>query len=249
VSERIATVTLDRPDVRNAIDARMQDELHGALSRLRSDPNVGILVLTGCGDRAFAAGADIAQLREHGPLDGLEGRLQALVDRVEEFEKPTIAAVNGYALGGGCELAMACDIRIAAEGARFGLPELNLSVLPGAGGTQRLVRLAGAGRALEMILTGRMVAAEEARAAGLVTTVVPAEELLATARDIAAGVLAKGPVAVRLARQVVRAAADVDLRTGLAIERLAQSVLYSLGDKEEGIDAFLEKRAPAFEGR
>ena len=174
--------------------------------------------------------------------------MQRLFDEIEAFEKPTIAAVNGFALGGGCELAMACDIRIATENARFGLPETNLSVLPGAGGTQRLARLVGTGRAIELILTGRFLDAAEARATGLVTAVVPAPELLAEVRAIADRILAKGPLAVRLAKLVVRAGMDADQRTGLIVERLAQALLYTTDDKREGAAAFLDKRPPSFQG-
>jgi enoyl-CoA hydratase/carnithine racemase len=175
--------------------------------------------------------------------------MQRLFDEIEAYEKPTIAAVNGFALGGGCELAMACDIRVAADTARFGLPETNLSVLPGAGGTQRLARLVGTGRAIELILTGRFVDAAEARAAGLVTSVVPQSELHNEVRAVADRILAKGPLAVRLAKLVVRAGMDTDLRTGLVVERLAQAVLYTTDDKREGATAFLDKRRPAFQGR
>ncbi len=174
--------------------------------------------------------------------------MQRTFDAVEAFPKPTVAAVNGFALGGGCELAMACDIRIAIANARFGLPETTLSVLPGAGGTQRLARLVGTGRAIEMILTGRFVPAAEAHAIGLVTSVVPADGLRAELRRLADQVLAKGPLAVRLAKVVIRAGMDADQRTGQVVEQLAQALLYTTADKAEGASAFLEKRPPAFKG-
>ena len=208
-----------------------------------------MVVFTGAGEKAFVAGADIAQVRQYSMHTALASDLQRLYDDVEAFEKSTIAAVNSYALGGGCELAMACDIRIAADTARFGLPETNLSVLPAAGGTQRLARLVGTGRAIEMILTGRLVDAAEAREIGLVTSVTPKAELLDIAREVAGRIMAKGPLAVRLAKLVIRSGMDADQRTGLVVERLAQALLYTTDDKAEGADAFLQKRPPVFQGR
>lgn len=244
----VAVVTVNRPGVRNAANRQVLSDLRSVLGRVRDDEAVGALVITGAGDRAFMAGADIAQLQHYSLHTGLDAEMQRTYDLVEAFEKPTIAAVNGFALGGGCELAMSCDIRIAADVARFGLPETALSVLPGAGGTQRLARLVGTGRAVEMILTGRMLDAQEALTAGLVTAVVPAVDLLAAARSTAATILAKGPLAVRLAKLVVRAGMDTDQHTGQVVERLAQALLYTTADKREGAEAFLAKRSPAFEG-
>lgn len=248
VGDGVAVITINRPEVRNALNATVQTELRDALDAFRDDPAVGAVIFTGAGDTAFVAGADITQVRSYSLHTGLESKMQRLFDEVEAYEKPTIAAVNGFALGGGCELAMACDIRIAAEGARFGLPETNLGVLPGAGGTQRLARLIGVGRALDLILTGRFLSAPEALDYGLVTSVVPATELLTKAQEHAALILRKGPLAVRLAKLVVRAGLDADQRTGLVVERLAQSVLYSTSDKNEGAAAFLEKRPAVFTG-
>ena len=247
--DRVAVVTITRPEVRNALNAQVQADLKAALAALRDDDEVGAVVFTGAGERAFAAGADIAQLKDYTLHTGLDSRLQRLFDEIEAFDKPTIAAVNGYALGGGCELALACDLRIAAQHARFGLPETGLSVLPGAGGTQRMARLIGVGRAIELILTGRLVPADEALAIGLVTTVVPGPDLLRTARATAAQILTKGPLAVRLAKLVIRAGMDADQRTGLAVERLAQALLYTSDDKREGAEAFLAKRPARFRGR
>jgi enoyl-CoA hydratase/carnithine racemase len=248
IAERIAVVTVDRPAVRNALSARVAAELDAALTTLRDDDSVGVVVFTGAGDRAFIAGADIGELKEYTPRTALESDLQRLFDRIEEFPKPTIAAVNGVALGGGCELAMACDIRVAAESARFALPETNLAVLPGAGGTQRLARLVGTGRAIELILTGRLADAGEALAIGLVTSVVPDERLMEEVHRLVDLILAKGPLAVRLAKLVVRAGMDADQRTGQVVERLAQALLYATNDKREGAEAFLGKRAPRFTG-
>ena len=249
VTGGVALVTINRPDVRNAVNRQVQFDIRTALTAFRDDDTVGVVVFTGAGEKAFVAGADIAQVRQYTMHTALASDLQRLYDDVEAFEKPTIAAVNGYALGGGCELAMACDIRIAADTARFGLPETNLSVLPAAGGTQRLSRLVGTGRAIEMILTGRLVDAAEAREIGLVTLVTPKTELLDKAREIAGQIMAKGPLAVRLAKLVIRSGMDVDQRTGLVVERLAQALLYTTDDKAEGADAFLQKRRPVFQGR
>jgi len=249
VTDRLAIVTINRPEVRNALSRQVLADLRAALTALRQDDAVGVVAITGAGDKAFVAGADISQLRSYTLHTGLDAEMQRLFDEIEAFEKPTVAAVNGFALGGGCELAMACDIRIAADTARFGLPETNLSVLPGAGGTQRLARLVGTGRAVELILTGRFLDAAEAREIGLVTSVVPPRKLLDEIRGLADRILAKGPLAVRLAKLVVRAGMDTDQRTGLVVERLAQALLYTTEDKREGATAFLEKRPAAFRGR
>lgn len=248
IRDGVAIVTINRPELRNAVSKQVQADLRAALASFRDDDSVGAVVFTGAGSKAFVAGADIGQLGGYTMHTGLDSEMQRLFDEIEDFEKPTIAAVNGYALGGGCELAMSCDIRIASDNARFGLPETNLSVLPGAGGTQRLARLVGTGRAIEMILTGRMIDAGEALSFGLVTAVVPQDGLLDKARETAAQILAKGPLAVRLAKLVVRSGMDADQRTGLVVERLAQALLYTTDDKREGTEAFLAKRRPEFTG-
>ena len=245
----IGCIVVDRPDVRNAMNRRVMEDLRRALDEFREDDGVGVVVFTGAGEKAFVAGADIGELRERTARDGLAAKMQRLCDEIEGYEKPTVAAVNGYALGGGLELAMACDIRIASENARFGLPETALSIIPGAGGTQRLARLVGKGRALEMILTGRALDAEEAWAIGLVTKVVPQAGLMDTARETAGQILSKGPLAVRLARLAVQTGFETDQRTGLVVERLAQALLYASEDKREGTSAFIEKRKPHFRGR
>ncbi|WAH38019.1 enoyl-CoA hydratase/isomerase family protein [Alicyclobacillus dauci] len=245
----VATVTINRPEVRNALSAEVVRELRQILGEIAMDEAVRVVVLTGAGEKSFAAGADISQLWDRTFADALRGEMQRLYDDIEDYEKPTVAAVNGYALGGGCELAMACDVRVAAENAKFGLPELNLGIIPGAGGTQRLARLVGKGRALEMILTGRMVDAREAERIGLVSHVTDASGLLEKAHGVASSMMGKGPVALRLARMAVKAGLETDQRTGLLIERLAQAVLFSTDDKVEGTSAFLEKRTPNFQGR
>jgi enoyl-CoA hydratase/carnithine racemase len=249
VRDDLGIITVNRPDVRNAVNLRVVEDLRTALDEFREDDGVGAVVFTGAGEKAFVAGADIGELKERTMLDGLAAKMQRLCDEIEGFEKPTIAAVNGYALGGGCELAMACDIRVASENARFGLPETALSIIPGAGGTQRLARLIGKGRAVEMILTGRTIDAEEALGVGLVSKVVSRGELVDAARETAEQILSKGPLAVRLAKLVVQIGFETDQRTGEVIERLAQAVLYTSEDKQEGTSAFIEKRKPDFQGR
>lgn len=243
---RMAVLTIDRPEVRNALNRQVLSEIEAALEEFEEREDIGVVVFTGAGGQSFVAGADISQLAGYTLHDGLQARMQRLYDRVQDYGKPTIAAVNGYALGGGNELAMSCDIRIASVNARFGLPETNLGILPGAGGTQRLSRLVGVGRAQEMILTGRIIDADEALRIGLVTNVVPAEDLMDTVSVTADSILAKGPLAVRLARLVVRNGIETDQRTGLLLERLAQSLLYASDEKAEGAAAFLEKRPSRF---
>ncbi|NVN00132.1 enoyl-CoA hydratase/isomerase family protein [Arthrobacter sp. SDTb3-6] len=248
VRDGLGTITINRPAARNALNWTVLEEIAEVLAAWREDPEVGVVVFTGAGEKAFVAGADINQLAGYTMADGLSGAMAGLYDTVEAYEKPTIAAINGFALGGGNELAMSCDIRIAADTARFGLPETNLGVLPGAGGTQRLSRLVGKGRAVELILTGRIFDAGEALRIGLVTEVTAPEGLRAAVERTAGLILAKGPLAVRLGKLVITNGAETDLRTGLLLERLAQSLLYTSNDKREGAAAFLEKRPARFEG-
>jgi enoyl-CoA hydratase len=249
VEEGVGTITINRPDVRNALNTQVLGDIRQALAEFRHDRNVGVVVFTGAGEGAFAAGADIGELRERSALDALAATMQGVYDEIEAYEKPTIAAVNGFALGGGCELALACDIRIASENARFGLPEVTLSIIPGAGGTQRLSRLIGKGKATEMILTGETVDTVEARNIGLVTQVTSPEALEGAVREMADKILKKGPLAVRLAKLAIQTGFETDQRTGLVVERLAQAVLFNTEDKREGASAFLEKREPRFKGK
>ncbi|GAA1175554.1 enoyl-CoA hydratase-related protein [Nesterenkonia xinjiangensis] len=242
----IGTITVDRPEVRNALDSDVLAQLADALEELRWDDSVRTIIFTGAGDKAFVAGADIRELARRVPEDGLRAAMQRLYDAVESVEKPTIAAVNGYAFGGGLELALACDIRVASTAARFALPETGLGIIPAAGGTQRLARLIGAGRATEMILTGRRLDADQALQAGLVTGVVAPEALLDEARSVAEQIMARGPLAVQLATTIIRHGLDADAATGMLLERLAQSVLYSTGERAEGTSAFQEKRRPDY---
>mgnify|MGYP001439339148 CR=1 FL=1 len=244
---RLAVITVNRPEYRNAINGETMAEITDALMRARKSP-CGVVVFTGAGDKAFVAGADIRALKEKTPKEVLDPGMQDLCNQVEFFEKPTIAAINGYALGGGLELAMACDIRIASDRAKLGLPETGLGIIPGAGGTQRLSRLVGKGRAKYMILTGAILSADEAERWGLVEMVVPHERLLSVVEEIANRILSKAPVAVRMAKIAVNVGSEADLHTGLTMEKLAQLATFQTRDKDEGIAAFLEKRTPQFKG-
>lgn len=249
VQDRIGVITIDREEKRNALSATVLAEIGQVLTAWETDDDVAAMLFTGAGEKAFIAGADITQLEHYDVPHGLAAQMQRLYDRIEEYSKPTMAAINGVAMGGGLELAMACDIRIAADHAKVGLPETRLGVIPGAGGTQRLTRLVGPGRALDMIMTSRVIDASTAERFGLVTEVVAADELLATANETLAGVLQKGPMAIRLARMVVKQGAEADQKTGLMLETLAQSLLYTTDDKTEGAQAFIAKRPADFTGR
>jgi len=241
------TLTIHRPEVRNALDTPTVKEMHAALDSL-DVTQPGLLIVTGSGDKAFVSGADIADLRARTKKQALEGINPALFGRIESFAWPVIAAVNGYALGGGCELALACDIRVASENAKFGLPETGLGIIPAAGGTQRLPRLIGLSRAKEWVLTGDVYDAQEALRIGLVSRVVPSNQLMDTAREIAQKILSRSPIAVRLAKIALNAASRVPLDSGVQMEMLAQGILYESKDKYEGMTAFLEKRKAKFTG-
>jgi enoyl-CoA hydratase len=248
----IATITLNRPAVLNALNTDLLTLLEETLDAFTGDPSLRAVILTGAGERAFAAGADIAELAAlEGPVAGEHKSRtgQRVTQLLEALPVPVIAAVNGFALGGGCELAMACDIRIASENAKFGQPEVNLGVPPGYGGTQRTTRLLGPGMALFMCLTGEMIDAAEALRIGLVQRVVPIAELLPEARRIAQGIAAKAPLAVTATKRAIRAGAALPLADGLALEALHFGAMVSTSDFREGTRAFLEKRKPVFEGR
>ncbi|NLF91530.1 MAG: enoyl-CoA hydratase/isomerase family protein [Corynebacterium marinum] len=249
VGKHVGTITINRPDKRNALSKTVLAEVRQVLEEWRDDADVQAVIFTGAGEKAFVAGADISQLEHYDLAYGLAGTMQRLFDLIEDFPKPTLAAINGVAMGGGLELAMSCDIRIAAENAKVGLPETTLGVLPGAGGTQRLSRLVGKGRAVEMILTSRVLTAAEALDYGLVTEVHPQDELLAGALATVEKILGKGPLATQLAKLVITNGAETDQRTGLLLERLAQTLLYTTDDKAEGAAAFLAKRPPNFQGK
>jgi enoyl-CoA hydratase len=247
--EGIALLTINRPQVRNALDPATWGEIDAALQALSADEETHVLIITGAGDKAFAAGADLNWLRQRSMLVTLEGRVQRVLERLEKMAQPSIAAVNGYALGGGCELALACDLRIASEQARFGQPELRLGILPGGGGTQRLQRLVGIAKAKELIYLGELVDAAEAARIGLVNQVVPHDELLETATGMARKMIERGPLALRLAKVAINAGSDYGLPAGYLVELLAQTVIFATEDRLEGISAFLEKRDPRFTGR
>ena len=244
--QSVATLTVNRPDKMNAANRQVLDALNVHLDELESDDTVDVVIITGAGEQAFVAGADINELAKRRPFDGLEAYMQRTYNRIASFPKPTIAAVGGYALGGGCELSLACDIRVASTNAVFGLPETGLGIIPAAGGTQRLVELVGRGPALDMIITGRKITAEEAKQWGLVTYLTDRENLLAEAAKVAERIRRKGPSAVMLARQVIAHTARSGAETGMFVERLAQSLLYSSAEKKEGTSAFLEKRHPDY---
>lgn len=251
IRDRIAVITINRPDKLNALNDAVVRELADAAERVATDAAIAGAILTGAGPKAFVAGADIADLAAQGPFDGKARALrgQAMLRRFETCGKPVIAAVNGYALGGGCELAMACHLRIASETARFGQPEVKLGIAPGYGGTQRLPRLVGKGNALQLILTGEMIDAREAHRIGLVNQVVPAGELLAVAERTLRGILAMGPLAVQLALEAVDQGLEMTLDEGLLLEANHFGLLAATADMQEGLKAFLEKRPARFRGK
>ena len=245
----IAIFTIDREAARNALNAECWLELGDFADRLGSDDGIRLAIITGTGTKAFIAGADINMIRERTVPHALQGTAQGVLRRLENCGKPTIAAVNGYAFGGGCEVAMACDIRIASENASFALPELGLGILPGGGGTQRLAKLIGLGRAKELVLTGRTVSAAEALRIGLVTKVVDNDVLIDECLKDAKSILRKGPLAVRLAKSVMNQSLATDTDAGLLLELLSYAILVGSEDKNEGVQAFLDKRPPDFKGR
>jgi enoyl-CoA hydratase len=249
VQDRIATITVSRPDKLNALSARVIFELGQAIDAAREDSDVAGVILTGAG-RAFVAGGDLAEVEKSGPITAKQRsqRGQDVFRRFETSPKPTIAAVNGFALGGGCELAMACHCRIASNFAKFGQPEAKLGLVPGYGGTQRLPRLIGKGRALQMLLTGEIIDAAEACRIGLVNQVVAAEQLIPAATAMLHAILSNGPLAVAHCIEAVNAGYDLPLRDALTLEATAFGLLAATEDKREGTRAFLEKRAPNFTG-
>ncbi len=251
IRDRIAFVTINRPDKLNALNDQVMAELGLAAERIATEDGIHGALLTGAGPKAFVAGADIADLAKQGPFDGKARaqRGQAVLRRLETCGKPVVAAINGFALGGGCELAMACHIRIASENAKFGQPEVKLGIAPGYGGTQRLPRLVGKGVALQLILTGEMIDAQEAYRIGLVNKVVPAAELLAASEQLLRGILTMGPLAVRLALEAVDQGLEMTLDEGLLLEANHFGLLAATQDMKEGLTAFLEKRSAKFQGR
>ena len=245
----VALVTIDRPEARNALSFALLAELADALEELDRDGWTRVAILTGAGDRAFAAGADIVELADQTPERLRSERQFDTWDRLWAIGIPLIAAVRGYALGGGCELAMTCDLIVAGDDAQFGQPEIRIGVMPGAGGTQRLTRAIGVARAMELVLTGRTMPAAEAHAAGLVTTVVPAAGVVDAALDLGDRIAAMPPLAVRAAKRSVLAALELPLSAGLRAEREAFFDLFATDDQREGMRAFQEKRSPTWTGR
>jgi len=247
---RVGIITINRPDKRNALNIKTREEGAALLDELRTDESVGAVVITGAGDKAFIAGADIGEFAGRTAMmqrDVMTAR--SLFNAIDTFPKPIIAMINGYCLGGGCELAMACDIRVASETASFGQPEINLGIIPGGGGTQRLTRLVGEGKAMELIMTGDIIDAKTAGTIALVNHVVPPDQLEAKTMELANRIAEKSPVALSLAKEAVKLASRSTLDEGLRREVDLFALCFSTEDKDEGVSAFLEKRKPAWKGR
>lgn len=249
VENKVAVFTINRPELRNAMNVECWQELGRFIDEAETDENIQVIVITGAGDKAFIAGADLKSLQTRTGVDVLHGMAQNVVSKIENCNKPVIAAVNGLAFGGGCEIALACDIRIAAESAMFGLPEASLGILPGCGGTQRLSKLIGFGRAKEVILAGRTLSAQEAVQFGLAYKCVSAEDLMKETLAVAKEMMKKGPLALRLCKKLVSASMSTDQETGMLLELWGLGILMSSEDKAEGINAFFAKRKPEYKGR
>jgi enoyl-CoA hydratase/carnithine racemase len=247
----IAYVTVNRPRVLNALNMATMEELRAAFTDVKADPSVRVVILTGAGEKAFIAGADIGELSQHNPVSAKEytHRGQSVLDMIENLGKPVIACINGFALVGGCELAMACTMRLASENAKLGQPEVKLGLIPGYGGSQRLPRLVGKGIAMQHLLTGEMVSAQEAHRIGLVNEVTPAAELIPRAEAIAQKIIANGPLAVQYTMEAVNKGMEMTLPEGLYLEAVLFGVACATEDKNEGTKAFLEKRPAQFKGR
>jgi enoyl-CoA hydratase len=249
-SNRISFLTINRPDKRNALNQATRDDIQHALDDLEKSSDSRVLVITGAGDKAFIAGADINEFEGRTALTQREAmKGLRIFTAIEEFPKPIIAMINGFCLGGGLELALACDIRVACDTARLGQPEINLGIIPGGGGTQRLTRLVGEGKAMELILTGDAIDAAHAKEIGLLNTVVPAADLRTTVINLATRIAEKSPIALRMAKDAVKSAARMSLREGLEREMDLFCLTFGSQDKAEGVRAFLEKRKPDFQGR
>ena len=248
---QIAYITIDRPKVLNALNMQTMHDLRNAFADIKNDPGIRVVILTGSGEKAFVAGADIGELSQHSPISAKEytHQGQAIIDSIENLGKPVIACINGFALGGGCELAMACTMRLASENAKLGQPEVKLGLIPGYGGTQRLPRLVGKGLAMQLLLTGEMISAQEAHRIGLVNEVVPAAELIPRAEAIAAKIIANAPLAIQYCMEAVNHGYDLTLAEGLFMEATLFGVCCATEDKNEGTKAFLEKRPAEFKGQ
>ena len=251
LKDGILIITIDRPKVLNALNAQTVSEIGQAFDAAHDDASIKCVILTGGGDKAFVAGADINELAKMTPITGKETsqKGQRVFSAIERFPKPVIGAINGFALGGGCELALACHIRIASEKALLGLPEVTLGIIPGYGGTQRMARLLGKGKALELILTGDRISAHDAERIGLVNKVVPADQLMATAEEMARKIASRGPLAVRAAIEAVMSGSDMPFEEGQVLEATLFGLLASTEDMKEGMGAFLEKRTADFKNR
>lgn len=251
IKDSCGLITVNRPEVMNALSKATIDGLKEAFRHFRRDDRVGVVILTGAGEKAFIAGADIHEMAPLGPAEAVEfsRKGQDLTLFIESFPKPVIAAVNGYALGGGCEIALACHIRIASEDAKFGQPEVNIGIIPGWGGTQRLPRLVGRGKAVEMITSGEMISAQEAKEWGLVNYVVSSGAVIEKSMQMAESILKRSPEAVKLSLDAIRTGAETGLANALAHEATLFGIAFSTEDKKEGVSAFLEKRPPQFPGR
>ncbi|MEE9151067.1 MAG: enoyl-CoA hydratase-related protein [Thermoplasmata archaeon] len=247
----IGIITVNRPQALNALNSETLSDLGTAFKALGDDAEVDVIIITGSGEKAFVAGADIKEMKDLSPMEARKFMHfgQSVFNVIDNLPKPTIAAVNGYALGGGCELALACDMILASEKAKFGLPEVTLGIHPGFGGTQRLPRLVGAAKAKELIFTGEMIDANEALRIGLVNKVVPPEKLIEEAKTLAQKILKNGQIAIRLVKSAINAGLNVPLEKGLAYEAETQGLAFATEDKNEGFEAFLEKRKPNFKGK
>jgi enoyl-CoA hydratase len=248
---RIAYVTIDRPKVLNALNMATMEELRQVFTDLRDDQETRVVILTGGGEKAFVAGADINELAKNDPVQAkaYTHRGQAVLDLIENLSKPVIACINGFALGGGCEIAMACTMRLASENAKLGQPEVKLGIIPGYGGTQRLPRLVGTGLAMQMVLTGEMISAQEAHRIGLVNEVLPAAQLMARAEEIAGKIIGMAPLAIQYCMEAVNQGMNMTLQEGLFLEATLFGICCATEDKKEGTTAFLEKRTPNFQGK
>jgi enoyl-CoA hydratase len=248
--QRVATITFNRPEVHNALNTAMVDSLERALDEIEGNKDFGCLILTGTGEKSFLSGSDIKELSQRTSLSGIETSMkrQGLLNRIHALAIPSIAAINGYAFGVGCEIALACTLRVASEKAKMGQLEINLGIIPGAGGTQRLPRLVGRAKAAELILMGKIIDAEEAYRIGLVNKVVPADRLMGECREWAETLCEKSPVAVNYALRAINEGLEADLATGLKIEGLCLGACFASKDSKEGLNAFLEKRKPKYEG-
>ncbi len=247
---RVAVLTVNRPDKLNALNQQVRDEMLALLEAIETDDSVGVVVITGAGEKSFIAGADIGEFEGRSPFDQREAmRSPRVFDLMAGFPKPVVAMINGFCLGGGCELAASCDLRVASDKARFGQPEIKLGLIPGGGGTQRLPRLIGTGQTMRLVLSGEMIDAAEAARIGLVEMVVPHDELREKTLELASAIAARSPLTLRVAKEAVRASESLSLDDGIRYERDLFCLCFSSEDKAEGVDAFLNKRQPEWKGR